>query len=55
MDAKKLQGKGKAGKADKALVNIQKFYGIESRLKGKSAESRKVDRNACQADTGLAI
>lgn len=33
MDAKKLQGKGKSGKADKALAKIQKLYGIESRLK----------------------
>ncbi len=29
MDAKKLQGKGKSGKADKALAKIQKLYGIE--------------------------
>ncbi|PMK31145.1 hypothetical protein BCT56_23170 [Vibrio lentus] len=41
MDAKKLQGKGKSGKADKALAKIQKLYGIESRLKGISAEKRK--------------
>ena len=41
MDAKKLQGKGKA---DKALAKIQKLYGIESRLKGISADKRKADR-----------
>jgi len=44
MDAKKFQGKGKSGKADKALAKIQKLYGIESRLKGASAEKRKVER-----------
>jgi len=44
MDAKKLQGKGKSGKADKALAKIQKLYGIESRLKGESAEKRKAER-----------
>jgi transposase len=43
-DAKKLQGKGKSGKADKALAKIQKLYGIESRLKGASAETRKAQR-----------
>lgn len=44
MDAKKLQGKGKSGKADKALAKIQKLYGIESRLKGASVEIRKAER-----------
>ena len=44
MDAKKLQGKGKSGKADNALSKIQKLYGIESRLKGASAEQRKAER-----------
>ncbi|MDO6528246.1 IS66 family transposase, partial [Motilimonas sp. 1_MG-2023] len=44
MDAKKLQGKGKTGKADKALAKIQKLYGIESRLNGESAEKRKAER-----------
>ncbi|CAM2896585.1 hypothetical protein VIRA109638_05100 [Vibrio rarus] len=44
IDAKKLQGKGKSGKADKALVKIQKLYGIESRLKGMSAQKRKAER-----------
>ncbi|CAM2995191.1 IS66 family transposase [Vibrio rarus] len=41
MDAKKLQGKGKSGKA---LAKIQKLYGIESRLKGVSAQKRKAER-----------
>ncbi len=44
MDAKKLQGKGKSGKADNALSKIQKLYGIESRMKGASAEQRKAER-----------
>lgn len=44
MDAKKLQRKGKSGKADKAQAKIPKLYGIESRLKGKSAETRKAER-----------
>ncbi len=44
MDAKKLQGKGKSGKADIALAKIQKLYGIESRLKGANAEKRKAER-----------
>ncbi|MDH5929582.1 IS66 family transposase, partial [Vibrio lentus] len=44
MDAKKLQGKGKSGKADKALAKIQKLYGIESRLKDTSVEIRKAER-----------
>ncbi|MFS1982367.1 IS66 family transposase [Vibrio breoganii] len=46
MDAKKLQGKGKSGKADKALAKIQKLYGIESRLKGAPAQERKAERRA---------
>ncbi len=44
MDAKKLQGKGKSGKADKALAQIQKLYGIESRLNGASIETRQAER-----------
>ncbi len=46
MDAKKLQGKGKSGKVDKALAKIQKLYGIESRLKGVPVEERKAERQA---------
>lgn len=33
----------KSGKADKELAKIQKLYGIESRLKGASAEHRKAE------------
>ncbi len=44
MDAKKPQGKGKSGKADKALAKIQKLYGIGSRLKDATAEKRKTER-----------
>ena len=44
MDAKKVQGKGKLGKTDKALAKIQKLYGIESRLKGATVETRKAER-----------
>ncbi|MBE0379540.1 transposase [Pseudoalteromonas prydzensis ACAM 620] len=38
IEAKKLQGKNKTGKADVVLSLIQKLYGIESRLKDKSAD-----------------
>lgn len=44
MDAKKLQGKGKTGKTDVALAKIQKLYALETRLKGKSAEDKMVER-----------
>ncbi|CAK1802135.1 hypothetical protein VCRA2119O147_2880002 [Vibrio crassostreae] len=44
MDAKKLQGKGKTGKADTALAKIQKLYALETRLKGKSAEEKVAER-----------
>jgi len=44
MEAKKVQGKGKSGKADKALAKIQKLYGIELRLKGASVATRKAER-----------
>lgn len=44
MEAKKLQGKWKSGKTDKALAKIQKLYRVESRLKGASAEHRKAER-----------
>ncbi|WDE09111.1 IS66 family transposase [Thalassomonas viridans] len=39
-EAKKAQPKGKTGKADMALSQIQKLYGIESQLKGKSADEK---------------
>ncbi|MCE0493825.1 IS66 family transposase [Vibrio salinus] len=44
MDAKKLQGKGKTGKADVALAKIQKLYALETRLKGKTAQERMAER-----------
>ncbi len=46
MDAKKLQGKGKSGKADVALAKIQKLYALESRLKLASAEERWSERQS---------
>ena len=44
MEAKKLQGKGKTGKADTALAKIQKLYALETRLKEKSALERMAER-----------
>ncbi|MFA0039275.1 IS66 family transposase [Vibrio chagasii] len=44
MDAKKLQGKGKTGKADIVLAKIQKLYALETRLKGKSAKEKMAER-----------
>lgn len=44
MEAKKLQGKGKTGKADVALAKIQKLYALESRLKSAPAEQRCAER-----------
>ncbi|MBC7006267.1 IS66 family transposase [Photobacterium sp. BZF1] len=44
MDAKKLQGKGKTGKADVALAKIQKLYALETRLKWLIAQQRQVER-----------
>lgn len=38
IEVKKLQGKNKTGKADVVLSLIQKLYGIEARLKDKSAD-----------------
>ena len=38
IEAKKLQSKNKTGKADVVLSLIQKLYGVESGLKGKSPE-----------------
>ncbi|MEI8673353.1 IS66 family transposase [Vibrio sp. SA48] len=46
MEAKKLQGKGKSGKADVALAKIQKLYALESRLKLASVEERWTERQA---------
>ncbi|CAG22173.1 hypothetical transposase [Photobacterium profundum SS9] len=44
MDAKKLQGKGKTGKADVMLAKIQKLYALESRIKSFTAAERLVER-----------
>jgi len=46
IDAKKLQGKNKAGKADVVLSLIQKLYGIESRIKDKSIDEKYTARQA---------
>lgn len=40
MDAKKLQSKGKTGKADQALAFIQKLYHIEQQTKESSPDQR---------------
>jgi len=44
IEAKQVQGKGKSGKADMALSFIQKLYGIESKLKEKTAEEKYATR-----------
>lgn len=46
IDAKKLQGKGKTGKADVVLAKIQKLYALESRLKLTAADERQRERQA---------
>ncbi len=40
IEAKQVQGKNKSGKADMALSLIQKLYGIEAKLKGKTFEAK---------------
>ena len=40
IEAKQVQGKNKSGKADMALSSIQKLYGIEAKLKGKTPEAK---------------
>ncbi len=40
MDAKKVQTKGKSGKANIALAKIQKLYALEIQLKGKKADEK---------------
>lgn len=40
VDAQKLQGKGKTGKADQAIAFIQKLYLIEKKIKDKSNDER---------------
>lgn len=44
IDAKKLQGKNKTGKADLVLSLIQKLYGVESRIKDKSVDDKYTAR-----------
>ncbi|OLQ83800.1 transposase [Photobacterium proteolyticum] len=44
MDAKKVQGKGKTGKADVVLAKIQKLYALEARLKECTVEARQAER-----------
>ena len=44
IDAKKLQGKNKTGKADVVLSLIQKLYAVESRVKEKSADDKYTTR-----------
>ena len=46
IDAKKLQGKHKTGKADVALSLIQQLYGVESRLNDKSIDEKYTTRQA---------
>ena len=40
MEAKKVQTKGKKGKADIAIAKIQKLYALEIQLKGKNADEK---------------
>ena len=40
MEAKQSQAKGKSGKADMALNQIQQLYAIEKRIKGKTPEEK---------------
>ncbi|CAM3229359.1 hypothetical protein VIDI103191_20845 [Vibrio diazotrophicus] len=44
IENKKLQSKGKSGKADVALAKIQKLYALEARLKPASVEERWAKR-----------
>jgi len=44
IEAKKLQGKNKTGKADVVLSLIQKLYGVESRIKDKSTDEKYIAR-----------
>ncbi|AZG71716.1 IS66 family transposase [Shewanella livingstonensis] len=44
IDAKKLQGKNKTGKADVVLSLIQKLYAVESRVKDKSVDEKYIAR-----------
>jgi transposase len=44
IEAKQAQPKGKSGKADMALNLIQKLYGIEARIKDKTAQDKQAIR-----------
>lgn len=44
MEAKQSQSKGKSGKADMALNQIQQLYGIEKRIKDKTPEEKHQTR-----------
>lgn len=44
MDAKKLQGKGKTGKADIMLAKIQKLYALEAKIKHMPVQVRYLAR-----------
>ena len=44
MDAKKLQGKGKTGKADIMLAKIQKLYALEAKIKHMPVQARYLAR-----------
>jgi transposase len=44
VDAQKLQGKGKTGKADQALALIQKLYVIEKQIKDKPSDEKQAVR-----------
>ena len=46
MEAKTAQPKGKSGKADMALSQIQKLYRLETSLKGKSVQEKYEQRQA---------
>lgn len=46
MDAKKVQGKHKMGKADVALTLIQKLYAVEAEIKEKSSPDKWRERQA---------
>lgn len=48
IEAKKLQGKNKTGKADVVLSLIQKLYAVESRVKDKSVDDKYTIRQQSQ-------
>jgi transposase len=46
IDAQKIQGKGKTGKADWAINHISKLYRIEAQIKGKTAQEKQAIRQS---------